>query len=118
MQGFGSAITYAKRYALSSLLNIATEEDDDANDATKKQNDDKTPVQPKKPSKPLEDAKDPFIFVGGIHQGKKFEDVMPEDFDAELKKYEAVPTKSENLNRLIDNMKKFKSTKKQKEISQ
>lgn len=31
MQQFGSAITYAKRYALASLLNISTDEDDDGN---------------------------------------------------------------------------------------
>lgn len=69
-------------------------------------------------AKPLEDAKNPYIFMGGVFQGKKFEDVMPEDFDAELKKYEAVPTKSANLAKLIDNMKKFKATKGQKEITQ
>jgi hypothetical protein len=34
MQGFGSAITYAKRYALGSFFNIATETDDDANNAS------------------------------------------------------------------------------------
>jgi len=31
MQAFGSAITYAKRYALGSLLNISTDGDDDGN---------------------------------------------------------------------------------------
>jgi hypothetical protein len=29
----GSAITYARRYGLSALLGLATEEDDDANTA-------------------------------------------------------------------------------------
>lgn len=111
MQGFGAAITYAKRYALGSLLNIATEVDDDANAASKMESDANAPKIEKKPAKPLADAKDPFIFAGGIFQGKKFDDVMPEDFEAELKKYEAVPTKSENLSKLIDNMKKFKATK-------
>lgn len=33
-QGIGSAITYARRYALSSILGIASEEDDDANKAS------------------------------------------------------------------------------------
>jgi len=32
-QDFGSAITYARRYALSSLLGIVTEDDDDGNKA-------------------------------------------------------------------------------------
>ena len=34
MQGLGSAITYAKRYSLSSILGLATEEDDDGNTAS------------------------------------------------------------------------------------
>jgi hypothetical protein len=33
-QDFGSAVTYARRYALSSLLGIVTEDDDDGNAAT------------------------------------------------------------------------------------
>lgn len=35
-QGQGSAITYARRYAMSAILGIATEEDDDGNVATGK----------------------------------------------------------------------------------
>lgn len=35
-QGQGSAITYMRRYALSALLGIATDEDDDGNAASKK----------------------------------------------------------------------------------
>lgn len=34
-QGQGSAITYMRRYALSAILGIATEEDDDGNSASK-----------------------------------------------------------------------------------
>lgn len=33
MQGFGSALTYARRYALTAVLNLITEEDDDGNAA-------------------------------------------------------------------------------------
>jgi hypothetical protein len=33
-QGYGSSITYARRYALSAVLNIAAEEDDDGNTAS------------------------------------------------------------------------------------
>lgn len=33
MQGLGSAITYAKRYAVSALLGVVADSDDDANDA-------------------------------------------------------------------------------------
>ena len=34
-QGAGSAITYARRYALSAILGISSEDDDDGNDAEK-----------------------------------------------------------------------------------
>lgn len=32
-QGFGSALSYARRYALAMIANIATDDDDDANEA-------------------------------------------------------------------------------------
>lgn len=34
-QGFGSALSYARRYALAAIANIATDDDDDANEASK-----------------------------------------------------------------------------------
>jgi hypothetical protein len=34
-QGFGSALSYARRYALASIANIASDDDDDAADAVK-----------------------------------------------------------------------------------
>ncbi len=37
-QGYGSAITYARRYALSSLVGIITENDDDAESACNRGN--------------------------------------------------------------------------------
>lgn len=36
-QGRGSAITYARRYGWSSIIGLATEEDDDANQASEKE---------------------------------------------------------------------------------
>lgn len=33
-QGYGSAITYGRRYALASMLGLVSDEDDDGNDAT------------------------------------------------------------------------------------
>ncbi len=36
MMGLGSAITYAKRYGISMVIGLASEEDDDAKDASKK----------------------------------------------------------------------------------
>lgn len=52
MQGLGSAVTYAKRYALQSILGIAGDEDDDGNQAakeaeTKKKNTEKMQSPPK-----------------------------------------------------------------------
>ena len=40
-QGFGSGMTYARRYALSAIVGVA-QEDDDGNDANKKKNDTET----------------------------------------------------------------------------
>ncbi len=37
-QGYGSAITYAKRYALCAALGVVSDEDDDGNAATRPQN--------------------------------------------------------------------------------
>jgi hypothetical protein len=36
MQGFGSAISYAKRYSLASMIGVVSEEDDDGNEASSK----------------------------------------------------------------------------------
>lgn len=38
MQGMGSAITYARRYALSAILGIAADDDDDGNGASSARN--------------------------------------------------------------------------------
>lgn len=47
-QGFGSAITYARRYSLSAMLGVIADEDDDGNAASAKGGDskDKTPPGP------------------------------------------------------------------------
>lgn len=101
MQGFGSAITYAKRYALSSLLNISTDDDDDGNEASKPSTDE----QPTKQFK-----KDPYYFTDGGFKGKKFEELMPEDFNGYLSKLEMLPQdkKSKSVLDLISRMNEFK----------
>jgi len=48
-QSLGSAISYARRYSLSALLGIVSDEDDDANIATKPQ----PKVEPRAPEKPV-----------------------------------------------------------------
>jgi len=45
-QGAGSAITYGRRYALSAILGISSEDDDDGNQATKNGNGQAKPFKP------------------------------------------------------------------------
>ncbi len=53
-QGFGSAITYGRRYAYSAMVNVASEFDEDGNAASGKE----APSLPKPPIKKLAEAKD------------------------------------------------------------
>lgn len=45
-QGAGSAITYGRRYAISAILGISSEDDDDGNQATDKVDDKKELIKP------------------------------------------------------------------------
>lgn len=58
-QGQGSAITYMRRYALSAVLGIVTDEDDDGNAATQPKKVVATPVKPT--PKPIEATVEPII---------------------------------------------------------
>jgi hypothetical protein len=51
-QDQGSAITYMRRYALSGMLGLSTEEDDDGNTASKPKAEDAKPWQKKKVEAP------------------------------------------------------------------
>ncbi len=51
-QAFGSALTYMRRYALSSLLGIASEEDDDGSAAEQPGHVEHAPRQTRQPQKP------------------------------------------------------------------
>jgi hypothetical protein len=53
-QGFGSALTYARRYSLAAMVGVAAEEDDDGNAASAKP---QPPKQTAKPKPPLEEAR-------------------------------------------------------------
>lgn len=53
-QSMGSAITYARRYGLSAILSVATEDEDDGNEASKPQK--ATPKPEAKPDPPKADA--------------------------------------------------------------
>lgn len=103
MQAFGSAITYAKRYALSSLLNISTDGDDNGDEASKKiQTTAKESLAAAK-----KELKDPYIFDGGEHRGKHFTDIPYSDFKALLNKYKETKDQSQVLKNLIARMELF-----------
>lgn len=74
----------------------------------------KKPVEKEKkftPS-PLKDSKDFYVFTTGKFRDKRFDEVLPEDFDAELAKYEAVEVKTVNLKKIIGIMHLFKAESK------
>ena len=50
-QGIGSCLTYLRRYSLSSILGVASEDDDDGNEASKPDNNKGKSPEPKKSAK-------------------------------------------------------------------
>lgn len=71
-QGVGSAITYGRRYSLSAALGIASEDDDDGNEASKPDDGNKAskpeqkkeqPKQQKKPEQPKDDTERKKFFA-------------------------------------------------------
>ena len=61
-QGYGSACTYARRYALMAIVNVVGDEDDDANEASKP-----APVKAARPAKPHPDDAVYETLVRGIN---------------------------------------------------
>lgn len=57
VQGAGSAITYAKRYALSAIFGITSDQDDDGNEASK-------PVKKQQVTKPIAKKIDGALVTG------------------------------------------------------
>lgn len=104
MQGMGSSITYARRYSLASMLNISQADDDGEEN---RQQLEKKPVEKKTYQK------DPYMFHDGGFKGKKFDEIMPEDFDIYLGKLENIESdkKTAAVNELIVKMKQFKAEK-------
>lgn len=51
-QGIGSAITYARRYALSAMVGVAPDDDDDGNDASHQQQQQARPAARQQKSRP------------------------------------------------------------------
>lgn len=68
-QGAGSALTYARRYSISSAFGLVSEEDDDANGATPQQ----TKTQPKTPAVTIATLKAKWeVLAGNIVGFDKF----------------------------------------------
>jgi len=105
MQSFGSAQTYSKRYHLTALLNLPTEDDDGNLASGPVVKDQGHPVK-------TEFKKDPYYFADGGFKGKKFDELMPEDFDGYLTKLESLDQekKSKAVIDLINRMKEFKQS--------
>lgn len=85
-QDMGSAITYAKRYALSAMLNIAADDDDDGNAATQNNRYDQRPkpaTQNHNPPPPVDEIYDESKPEHKQALGQAFKKVFP---DAEFPK--------------------------------
>ncbi len=80
IQAFGSAVTYARRYALSSMLGVAADEDDDGNATARATTTQARPPQPSA-SRPMTPA--PVSLDGKIRYGKRkgvpFADLSDDD---------------------------------------
>lgn len=94
MQGLGSAMSYAKRYGISSLLTVVADEDDDAEGAVGRPESKQVTQQkaaPPKKQKPAEsiDLSEVIVPMGSL-SGKKLKDIEPEQLQVFLdntKKY-------------------------------
>lgn len=90
-QDMGSCITYARRYSLSAMLNIASEEDDDGNAASKPQS---TPARQSSVSYPAQGqnpegkaksapvvvargAGDDYVVKFGKYKGQRLSEIAP-----------------------------------------
>lgn len=80
-QGYGSAITYARRYALAAALGIVTGDDDDGNAASQRQNGASSkppPSQDISPPKPPPAMVKKFHALGAQIYGDEWDDKRPE----------------------------------------
>lgn len=77
-QGYGSAVTYMRRYSLSALLGIVTDMDDDGNGASEGKRETKTPPR-KEPPKPAEKPeftqKDYETYIGRLSKCYSLEEI-------------------------------------------
>lgn len=95
-QGQGSAITYMRRYALSAMLGLATEDDDDGNAATK-------PKEANKTTEPVASKTDPLFEKAKKNLSANTDKAQLEDFKKKIegsKKY--TPEQKKELIDVID----------------
>lgn len=69
-QAFGSGITYSKRYALSAMLGVAAEEDDDGNaaDGNRAKYQDRRPAATQPPKQPPTDSPQWLGFMASLEE--------------------------------------------------
>lgn len=101
-QGAGSALTYARRYALGCMTGLVTEEDDDGNAASQPQPSTKTfaekfPEQAKKIQEKLAETPPPpqdllpaggWVVPFGKNKGQRIQDIVDSDVDYLLRHYQ------------------------------
>jgi hypothetical protein len=100
MQSLGSAISYARRYALAAMLNIA-QTDDDANEADQANN-------------KQQNNQAQYFFPGGKNKGKHFSQLTVLEFNNyfhELKEVLKKETNNQAVSELIDLMGSYKREK-------
>lgn len=97
IQAFGSAVTYARRYALSSMLGVAADEDDDGNAAAEYSK----PAQQPRASAPAPRVATPPVtvaenLVGKIRYGKRKGVPFADLSDSDLEKSAAKVAESQD----------------------
>ena len=95
-QGFGSAFTYARRYGLSSILGIVSDDDDDANEATHGSPSPAKPTKPAKPFRPIE--------TKAADAGKEIYQASPADKKWLLSRFEQCGLKDTDLRKDVNNL--------------
>jgi hypothetical protein len=73
-QGFGSGLTYARRYALSAIIGLA-QDDDDANEAVKKDRPQAEALKPVAESDEEAGLLKRYVVTFGKFQGKRLEEI-------------------------------------------
>lgn len=100
-QGAGSAITYARRYALSAILGISSEDDDDGNNAE--------PKKPNNPTTPTKLSKELITQLYKIAESKKIDSTMLEkSIKDEYKKNNANELTKQEYDHLVARLEKAK----------